>query len=189
MRSSFLSVLIAVTLVAVGIPAAYAADTPPATAPQSMELKFAKSLWESSGADKMKAGDWAEYEMPAIPGSKSRQEVVEVGDHYTVVLTKGSMMGQKQEMKTKTVYSEPDPDKAAVEKQQKELKMEYKEADDKIKVGDKELAVKRHEVYQDGKLASKSWISKELCLNGGVVRAEGPDGSVYTLLVGFGHGK
>lgn len=167
-----------------------AQDAPPAkpVVAQDMEFKFPKSIWESSGASALKVGDWIETEMAMIPGSKSRQEVVEVGDHYTVVLTKSTMMGQQSEQKMKTIYSEPDPDPKAVEKQREEQKIEVKDFDDKITIKGKEVAAKRHEVYANGKLMSKAWISKDIPL-GGVVKTEGPDGKTVTSISDFGRGK
>jgi hypothetical protein len=167
-----------------------AQEAPPAkpVVVQDMEFKFPKSIWESSGASAMKVGDWVESEMAMIPGSKSRQEVVEVGDHYTVVLTKSTMMGQQSEQKMKTIYSEPDPDPKLVEKQREEQKIEVKDFDDKISIKGKEVSAKRHEVYANGKLVSKSWVSKEVPL-GGMVKTEGADGKAITAITDFGNGK
>src|SRR5262249_13334369 len=135
----------------------------------------------------MKVGDWVETDMPMMAGSKSRQEVIEVGDHFTVVKTKQTMMGQTSEQTIKSVYSEPDPDKAAVDKQRAELKIETKEIPDKITIKGKELPATRYEVYQDGKLTSKSWVCKDVPL-GGAVKAEA-QGQVMSQITDFGRGK
>lgn len=171
--------------------AAKTADAPPPaqTMPaQTLEVKFPKSLWETSGAKDMKAGDWVEGEMPMVPGSKTRQEVLEVGDHYTVVVNKSTMMGTTTEQKMKTIYSEPDPDPKAVEKQRQEQKIETKEFADKLTIKGKEVACTRYETYQDGKLVSKSWVSKDVPM-GGAVKAEMADGKVVSAITDFGRGK
>ena len=160
----------------------------PAAPPQTIEMKFPKSLWETSGAKDMKVGDWIEGEMPMVPGAKSRQEVLEVGDHYTVVNAKSTMMGQTTEQKMKTIYSEPDTDPKDVEKQRKDLKIETKEFADKLSIKGKDVACTRYETYQDGKLVSKAWVSKEVPL-GGAVKAEMADGKVASIITDFGRGK
>lgn len=172
--------------------AAKTADAPPPAAapaaPQTMEIKVAKSFWETSGAKDMKVGDWIEGEMPMVPGSTSRQEVIEVGDHYTVTLNSSTMMGQKQQSKMKMIYSEPDPDPKAVEKQKQDLKMETKEFADKMTIKGKELTCMRYETYQDGKLVAKSWVSKDVPL-GGALKSEMADGKVASIITDFGRGK
>ena len=166
-----------------------AAPAPAAAPPvQTMELKFPKSLWETSGAKDLKVGDYVEGESPLNPGTKSRQEVLEVGDHYTLVSAKTIMPTMTFEQKMKTIYSEPDPDPKAVEKQRADEKIETKEFADKLTIGGKEVACTRYESYKDGKLQVKSWVSKEVPL-GGVVKTEMADGKVVTVTTGFGRGK
>jgi hypothetical protein len=167
------------------------ADAPPPQTGQAgavFELKMPKSMWEKSGIKDLKVGDWLESSSPMMGDSKSRMEVIEIGDHYTLVMTKMTMMGNTTEQKMKTVYSDPDPENKDAEKQRKELKIETKEFDDKVKVGDKEVGATRYETYQDGKLVSKSWISKEVPLGGGV-RVEDGTGKLISVATGFGRGK
>jgi hypothetical protein len=149
-----------------------------------VEMKLPKSLWAQT-KDFYKAGDWVEYEMPAVPGYKSRQEVVEVGDNFVVLDTKTTMAGQTTQQKSKMSYTEPDPPEQKTEEEEKQ-KVEKKEFADKVTVKDKgEVAATRHEMYLNGKLVSKSWVSKDLPL-GGMVKTEDADGKVLQVMTAYG---
>ena len=149
------------------------ADPKPAepAAQPTTEIPITKEAWEQMYKD-WKAGDYVVYEMTAAPGMKQRQEVIEATADSVTVVSTIEMNGQKQPGgKMKYV-----------------VKAETKTAEDKVKVGDKEISATRTEVYNSGKLAGKTWTSKEVPL-GGMVRSEGDDGKASMNLVEFGRGK
>ncbi len=163
-------------------------DPTPAPPVRTMEVKLPKNSWESSHANAMKVGDWIEVEMTLVQGTKMRQECIEVGDHYTVMLVRSSIGGRQMEQKIKSLYTEANPDEEEAAKLRKEQNIEIKDIDDKVKVKDKEVSAKRHEVYQNGKLTSRTWISAEIPM-GGQVKTEGADGKIVTQITDYGVGK
>jgi hypothetical protein len=159
------------------------ADAKPAAPVAMRTVKLPKSAWENGGFASAKVGDWVEYEYTAMAGMKSRQEIVELGDHTVTTLTKMTVAGQTNESKVQSIYSEPDP--AAENAPDGKQKFEVKKVDDKATVGGKEYPAVRYETYADGKLSAKSWIAKDLPL-GGMVKTEGPDGKAYLIMSAFG---
>lgn len=149
----------------------------------TMEIKMPKSTWDKKSGD-YKAGDFVEQEFPATPGMKMRKEILEVGDHFIVISTKTIVSGHTMEQKAKWLFTEADPDKTVLS----DKKIETKEAADTVKVGDKELSATRYEAYIDGKFTGKSWISKEIPIDG-LAKAEGPDGKATLVTTSFGRGK
>lgn len=148
------------------------------------EVHVPKSAWDKLELSKAKAGDFAEYEMPAVAGMKTRQEVVEIGDHTMTMSTSMTMAGNKMPaQKMKMIYDGPE-----VAGKDPKTNVEMKEADDKVTIAKGTYDAKRYEAYQDGKLLSKSWMSKDVPVTG-LVKTQGPDGKDTMVLVDFGRGK
>ena len=148
----------------------------------AMDVKMPKSIWDKVNGN-YKAGDFVEQEYPSNPGLKIRKEVLEAGDHFIVVNTKMTMNGATTETKAKWVFTEPDPEKVQGDK-----KVETKEAPDTVKIAGKELAATRYESYIDGALTGKSWMCKDIPIDG-IAKCEGADGKTTLLTVDFGRGK
>jgi len=165
-------------------PAANQNRGPASPAPGAvMEAKMPKSMWDKVNGN-FKTGDFVEQEIPSNPGMKMRKEVIEAGDHFIVVNTKVIMNGNTTaETKAKWVFTEPDTGKV-----QSDKKIETKEASDTVKVAGKELSATRYESYIDGALTGKSWMSKDIPIDG-IAKCEGADGKTTLLTVDFGRGK
>ncbi len=148
------------------------------------EVHVPKSAWDKQDLSKAKKGDFVEYEMPAMPGAKSRQEIVDIGDHTMTYETAMTVGGNKlPASQTKMIYDAADP----APKDEK-TKLETKEAADKVTVAKGTFDATRYESYKDGTLLSKAWVSKEIPVTG-LVKAQDGAGKDSMVLSDFGRGK
>lgn len=167
------------TAAAAATPGAAPGGTPGAV--QTIETKVPKSAWDKGGLGSSKVGDFVEYEFPANAGMKSRQEVVEAGDHTMTLEVTSTFNGNQTKSRMKMIYSEPD---SKVEGKT----MEVKEFPDSATVSKGTFAGTRYESYLDGKLTGKAWMSKDVPVTG-MVKAESPDGKPTMVLSDYGRGK
>ena len=148
------------------------------------EVHVPKSAWDKQELSKAKKGDFVEYDITAMAGAKSRQEIVEVGDHTMTYETAMTMGGNKlPASQIKMIYDKADPDPKDAT-----TKIETKEAADKVTVAKGTFDATRYESYKDGALLGKSWISKEIPVTG-LVKAQDAAGKDSMVLSDFGRGK
>ena len=75
------------------------------------EVHVPKSAWDKQDLSKAKKGDFVEYEITAVAGAKSRQEIVEIGDHTMTYESAMTMGGNKlPATQIKMIYDKADPE-------------------------------------------------------------------------------
>jgi hypothetical protein len=182
-------------------PRAAAADLPPGV--RAVEVRLAKRLFKAGGHDRIRAGDFVEYESEPVPGLRTvtRREVVEVGNHTYTELHTADVDGQRTHSAVRYVFSEPDP-------QIEEVRRggagpgggAGRPADGaggaagsavrppvvKIGVGGRELECEARDTAGPGNTVTRTWVSRQVPL-GGVVRIE-RDGKAVLTLRDFGRG-
>jgi hypothetical protein len=156
---------------------------------QETEIKLPKSTWEAANFKDRKVGDFVEYEAETA-GQKTvtRREVTAVGDHtVTETTTISGSFGKLPPTVVKYVFSEPDV--KVEEKKVDAPKADVKKSEEKVKIGDKELACEVTETSAGG-ATTKLWTSKEVPFEG-VVKSETKASGFTTTMVlkSYGRGK
>jgi hypothetical protein len=161
---------------------------PPGLDEPPTESKMPASAWKDWG--KSRVGDWVEMELTAGLGT-SRNEVFDVADHAVLyvmdVTVKIGDMTTKTKSALKFLFTEPD--KTPEEQKPNDFKTETKKDSKTFQVGTQQVTANTLiEVYEKGKLLSKTWTSEQVPL-GGIVYSEDAQGKALSKLTGFGKGK
>jgi hypothetical protein len=122
-----------------------------------------------------KPGDFAEYDEGRKADTRKRREIVEIGDHYVVVLTTTTKAGQSTQSAVKILFKNPKPLTESKNKKASHVRVHF---------GDKDYPGELVEVTAANRVISRHLYCEAVPFEG-LVWGEGGEGDVHTKLVKY----